>query len=377
MKKYFSTPEYSVRNKRKSRIALKKLREKNIAGERLQREKKKAEKEEAERSRGNNQKRSFKSKKGRTKKALVLKPPVEAPSDFRLIENTERCLEFFRDLRSDSFINTVKNQKFILMSLQSVSHIDYGTISVLTAISDDLKDKGIIIRGDFPDDSDARKFIEDSGFLDHMVDENNKKFAKAEKSDLIFFEKGQGKLSEADSRRISKMVKHVVTFLNGEAKHRLPIKTILLEICGNSIEWALTSNRQWVFGVKYETDKVIFTVTDVGKGILQTLHKKFGVKVTDLFTNKSDDEILIRAFDQKYGSQTQEVNRNKGLPSVKASFEKGTIKNLKVLTNNVILHFDNEALTKSFRKGSARFKGTIYLWEMNKECLSTIEKGGI
>jgi hypothetical protein len=221
MKKYFSTKEYSVRNKRKSKIALQKLTEKNLAAERRIREKQKAEKKEKEKNKRSNQQKGFKSKIGHRKKVPVLKPPVEAPGDFRLIENTEKCLKFFRDIRSEDFINTIKHQKYILISLKDVLHLDYGTMSALTAISDDLKDKKIIIRGDFPDDPTARKFIEDSGFLDHMVDENNKSFAKAEKSDLIFFEKGQGKLSEADSRRISNMVKHVVTYLNGELKHCL------------------------------------------------------------------------------------------------------------------------------------------------------------
>ena len=130
--------------------------------------------------------------------------------------------------------------------------------------------------------------------------------------------------------------------LTGEISQCKSIKTIILEICGNSIEWGGTANKQWLLGVKYETGKVIFTVTDVGKGILETLHRKFSLQLADKFTNKSNDEVLIGAFDQKYGSSSQEVNRNKGLPAVKFNFEQGIIGNLKVLTNNVILHFNDK-----------------------------------
>ena len=87
---------------------------------------------------------------------------------------------------------------------------------------------------------------------------------------------------------------------------------------------------------------------------------------------KSNDEILKGAFDKKYGSTTKEDNRNKGLPAVKANFKQGTINNLKVLTNNVILHFDNDALSKEFEKGTPRFKGTFYQWEMTNDCLTKL-----
>jgi hypothetical protein len=302
----------------------------------------------------------------------IIRQPILAPKDFRLIENTQDCLQFFRNIRSEDYISQIRNTKFIISSLKQVEQIDYGTISILTAISDDLKCKKVNLRGDFPQNEQCKQFIIDSGFLNHMFDEHNKPFPKTEKSDLIFFEKGCGILSQDDNIKISKLVKNVVNHLTGRAEYSLSVKTIILEICGNSIEWSGTDNKQWLLGVKYETDKVIFSVTDVGKGILETLYRKFKKRIYDAFINKSDDEILKGAFDKKYGSATQKINRNKGLPSVKANFEKGNILNLKVLTNNVILHFDNDTNSKSFVKGSPRFKGTFYQWEMTENCINKI-----
>ena len=225
---------------------------------------------------------------------------------------------------------------------------------------------------DFPVDVDCKKFMIDSGFLNHMVDEKGKPFPKAEKSDLIFFEKGSGVLSDEDNRKISLLVKNVVNHLTGEMRYCLAVKTIILEICGNSIEWSGTDSKQWLLGVKYETGKVVFTVTDVGRGILDTLNRKFQLVLKDIFTIKSPDGILKGAFDKKYGSSAQEINRNKGLPAVKAHFEQATINFLKVITNNVILHFDNDLLSKTFEKGSPRFKGTFYQWEMTNDCINKI-----
>jgi len=201
-----------------------------------------------------------------------------------------------------------------------------------------------------------------------MVNEKNQKFPKSKKSDLIFFEKGCGVLSFEDNKKISALVKDVVNHLTGENKYSLSVKTIILEICGNSIEWASTENKQWLLGVKYETERVFFTVTDVGKGILETLYRKFTKRFFDTF--KTDDEILKGAFNKKYGSSTKELNRNKGLPAVKTNFEQGTINNLRVLTNNVALQFGDDSNSKTFGKGSPRFKGTFYQWEMTKECLN-------
>lgn len=269
-------------------------------------------------------------------------------------------------------LSTTRGIQFVIMSLKKVSLIDYGTISILTAISDDLKSKKIILKGDFPENNNCKKAIIDSGFLSHMYDEKGKKFPQIEKSELIFFEKGSGKLSIKDNMAISRTVKNVVEHLTGELNQCLAVKTIILEICGNSIEWGGTHTKQWLLGVKYETDKVVFTVTDVGKGILETLHRKFHKILWDVFSRKTDLEILQGAFDQKYGSTTQEINRNKGLPAIKNSCEQDVIRNLKVLTNNVVLHFKSENCSQTFEKGKPRFRGTFYQWEMTSECINNM-----
>ncbi len=367
MKKIYTTTEYKLRHKRRLLNINKKLRKKS-------RRKENPSNETSPKKLIKPKKRTtYKNKaENKIRSRNVINKQVIAPSDLRLIQNTEACLLFFRELRSEEFLNRLGNANFVLFTLKNVEKIDYGTISILTAISDDLKYRGIGLQVDFPDEIGCKKFIIESGILNHMVDDKGKKFPKAEKSDLIFFEKGCGVLSDEDNRKISFMVKNVVNHLTGEEKYCLPVKTIILEICGNSIEWSGTDNQQWLLGVKYEEDRVFFTLTDVGKGILQTLNRKFRKQLEDIFTLKSSDEILKGAFNKKYGSKTQEENRNKGLPSVKANFTEGTILELKVLTNNVILHFDNESLSKTLKSGSPRFKGTFYQWVMTKDCINKI-----
>lgn len=349
MKKLYTTAKYKAYQKRRLLKIEKKLRKVNLALERTKR------------------KGKPKVKKKLKHQANDIKLPVIAPSDLRLIENTNQCLEFFRDLRSEEFRSKRGKIQFVILSLKEVTQIDYGTISILTAIGDDLKFKEVVLRSLLPEDQKCKDFMIESGYLNNLYDDNGKPFPKSPKSELMFFEKGCGRLSDEESRKISLLIKKVVGHLTGVEKYCQPLRTIILEICGNSIEWSGTDNKQWLLGVKYKDDRVIFTVTDVGKGILEALYRRLSSKFFEAF--KSNDEILKGAFDKKYGSTTKEDNRNKGLPAVKSNYNQGTIINLKVLTNNVILHFDNDSLSKEFERGTPRFKGTFYQWEITNDCL--------
>ncbi len=299
---------------------------------------------------------------------------IPAPNDFRLFENTEQCLLFFRQIRDRNNHNSRRFKQgagYVSISLKEVRTIDYATISILNAIGDDLNALDVTLRGDFPADKNCREFLIDSGFLDHVRDRFGRKYGRSNNSEMIFFEKGCGKLSNADNVRIAEGVKNVVQYLTGVRKHFNPVKTILLEICGNSIEHGyISNNRHWLLGMKYEADKVIFTVSDVGKGILETIYKKFLIELTEIITKPKRHEVLMGAFERKYGSSTQEENRNKGLPAIKEGYQNGKILNLKVMTNDVFLHFGNENTTRTFLRGTPRLKGTIYQWEVTKECIN-------
>jgi hypothetical protein len=352
MKKLYTTAKYKAYQKRRLLKIEKKLRKVNLALERAKRRGKP------------------KVKKKQKHQAYDIKLPVIAPNDLRLIENTNQCLEFFRDLRSEEYRSKRGKIQYVILSLKEVTQIDYGTISILTAIGDDLKFKGVILRSFLPDNQQCKDYMIESGYLNNLYDDNGKPFPKAPKSELMFFEKGCGRLSEEENRKISLLIKKIVGHLTGVEQYCQPLRTIILEICGNSIEWSGTDNKQWLLGIKYKDDRVIFTVTDVGKGILESLYRRLTRKFFETF--KSNAEILKGAFDKKYGSTTKESNRNKGLPSVKSNFNLGTITNLKVLTNNVILHFDNDSLSKEFERGTPRFRGTFYQWEMTNDCLTKL-----
>lgn len=203
---------------------------------------------------------------------------------------------FFSKLRASS-LDDASPLQTVWISLRAVEKIDYSTVSILTAISEDLKSRKIFVRGNLPRDQNCRQFMIDSGYLNHLYNLRGESFPTSEEADMLFFEKGAGILTREANKRLDDAVKNAVKYLKGKEKYVEEIHTIILEICGNSIEWSDSFAKQWLLGVKYEDDRVIFTVTDVGRGILRTLNRKFSEVFVEEFSSKRPDQILMRAFD--------------------------------------------------------------------------------
>ncbi len=151
---------------------------------------------------------------------------VVAPSDLRLLSNTEECLEFFERLRKTTSIKSKQGSSFVELSMSRTTEIDYSTISILTAISDHLKYHRVSLRGDFPNDPACRKLLVDSGFLNTMLDENGRPFRKSPKSEMLFFQKGTGRFTRKDNMNISNAVNHIVKHLTGSEGFCQSIRTV-------------------------------------------------------------------------------------------------------------------------------------------------------
>lgn len=200
-----------------------------------------------------------------------------------------------------------------------------------------------------------------------------RKFPPSQQSAHIFFERGRGQLSREENLKISDLLADAMEFMGGNIQHEIKLKTLLLEGCANSIEWGQTEGRQWMLGMKKEEKEggreVLFTITDVGKGILETLRRKLTDKFLNLVKFQTEHEILKLAFERKWGSRSGEVNRNNGLPTFRKACELGMIEDLRVLANNVILGFGDDEKAETFDRGFPRYSGTIFQWRVSANCL--------
>lgn len=281
------------------------------------------------------------------------------PSKFEVLTNQDEVFAFVAELLD---MHSNRRLKEINLDLTDVQTIDSAAICLLLSVVCELSNYGIKVTGNYPKRTDCAKFFIESGFLNHMKDSHGKNFA-IEVPNLIV-EAGTNKTRNKD---IAQAVRKASGFLLGSPQRYQPAYTVAMEICSNSVEHAYIERpKHWRLGICYVDDHVSFTMTDTGTGILKTLHRKFLKEIKDTVTLKDNSDILYRAFLRKYGSSTQLVNRNKGLPCILDKFNSGLIKNLKVITNDVYLDFNN---IKEKHKMNNPFSGVLFYWEVDNECI--------
>lgn len=291
----------------------------------------------------------------------------DLPSNFSLKTNPEGIMYLIHSL--DELL--LKNQKILSVKflMEKICIIDFPAICLLLSKIDQLSKKRIRCYGTFPINQLCKKDIVKSGFLDRMNDLlTGKKYSRNSK-DLIV---NRG-FHKTDNKMASHEIRKAVGHLTGKEDRFMPIYSIIQEICSNSVEHSNQEieKKNWLFATSYKSSVVSFVLTDVGDGILNTLHRKNISKIKDSITNKGAIDILMNAFNSEYGSSTKDVNRNKGLPKIYETFKDKYIKNLIVVTNNVILKFENIKDSISLKNS---LKGTFYYWEIDKQCIETWKK---
>lgn len=292
---------------------------------------------------------------------------IDGGVDFTLLDKPESVIVVVNALNAHK-----KGSRFlrnISIDLSKIENIDIGAINFLLAkINEFSKMNGVRISGNMPANEVCRNLFLDSGFLDYMTTLSGKKFTK-NSANLILSVGSDKTLNEVIGKTIEKSMK----FLTGKEQKYPPVYSIIQEICSNSVEWAKphsSKSKNWLLGIYLQTiddqQYINFALTDIGNGILHTLNRRLGTKLVEGLGNVSETEILMRAFDRRYGSKSDEPNRNKGMPLVKDRHTRGYICNLKVITNNVLLDFCDSSKNKVI---GMNLPGTFYSWSINQKCL--------
>jgi hypothetical protein len=293
-----------------------------------------------------------------------------ADEDFELLVNTKEVIDYISVLKSYRKVNHLVKTVFI--DLSKVINIDIGSVSLLLSSIKELNIYEVNIKGNLPINEKAKQFIIKSGYLEHMSNLSKKlrKDIRTFTSDNLILMSGA---SKSESRKIGECIKKSIGILSGISHHYPPVYGMIQEMNGNSVEHAYRKKKHWLLGVNIDTinNKIIFTYTDNGYGILNTMKRKFSAKINDFFKGKNDIEVLNGLFDREYNSRFKEqYNRNKGLPVIKKAVVNDKVKNLLVITNGVYLHFNNNSSLQL----NSPFKGTFYYWELD---LETIKNGRI
>lgn len=282
---------------------------------------------------------------------------IRIPSLFRLLKETDEVIKTINKATD----YTKRHGRYIIhFEMEDVVKLDIGSIGLLLSAVNTLTRNNCSVYGTMPHDEECRQFLYDSGFLDHVNVIQGRNRKKNENSLII--ERGFDKTSNL---RVGQEVRKAVQYLTGKDETYRPVYSIIQEMCANSIEHANDDKKQknWLVSIYYAEKKVIFTMTDIGQGILGTLRKKITQSMLDSVRNIGSVETLSGAFAKKYQSSTFDGNRNKGLPKIKETNTYNYIDNLKVITNDVLLDFNQ---SDESRRLSTKLRGTFYYWELTE-----------
>ena len=292
---------------------------------------------------------------------------IIAPKNISIFSNRENFIRFLNKIKS--YDRSPNRIPIIFIDLNFVEICDEPSITIMLSAINELTRKSIKCTGNVPLNPYARDILDKSGFFSHLKDIQKVYFSQLSKCQNQILKIGE---SIIDSKIIGEIVKQCTFKLTGNYKHFNKLYTVLMEIIPNTIEHAYKSksSKSWFLGIKYDVvnNKVIFTFVDNGSGILNTIYKLPKKRTEDLRLLKSEPLILEGVFDKKYNSRLKEENRNKGLPIVKSIFEEGYIKKLKVFSNFAGIEFSGV----NYFELKNEFKGTIFYFEVDKECIEKL-----
>jgi hypothetical protein len=289
-----------------------------------------------------------------------LKPyRIKCPVDFTIETGLEKSIVFLSRVRNFNG----QNYSHVYLDLNGIKKIDIVCIVMLLSVVNHLSSRNISVVGNHSGESISDNIFCKSGFLSHMTKISGGKFTSSDEHSLIV----KIGTDKANPDLIGKTNAKAVKILTGREFHYKKLNSMVGEMAGNTMEFAYSHNKHYLYCYNYTGgDEITFVFSDVGYGIIDTLRKNVGHIINDTITFKDKLAVLNGAFDKKYGSKTEEVNRNQGLPLIKSVNNEGLVKNLRVLTNGVYLDFDDNEKSQIL---SNRYSGTIYVWKVSKSIL--------
>lgn len=304
-------------------------------------------------------------------KKVVITETIRVPKFFSYLDYPLECNYFFFKLRLKENCSFIRGRAFYKICFRNTLKVDFAAVSILKSIMEEARLSGIIFTGSLPKDADCKNSLLIYGFLNNLSHNGDSDIKIESNGEYLSYEKKSGMITVKDFQNFEDIAASVS--VTGDVGYFDEVITILKEIGSNAVEWSHSKNKQWMIGFYREKGKIILNVTDLGRGILETLFRDQRLQLIDIFNFRGPKDILERAFLRKYGSLSQEVNRNRGLPFIRRTFEENKVKNLIVSTNNIFYNFEEHFKSKQSTKEQTNFLGTFYQWEVDEQCVKNYE----
>jgi len=304
-------------------------------------------------------KEEYKESKGKVR--------IHVPSDYRLLYNTKEVLKFIERVREQ-----YRLRRPIFINMRDVELIDFPAELVLVALLHRYKYYKIDFSGNFPSNESIKTHILTSDYFKHMRDKHDRISYVIGKPKQIF--------AKAERKVVSELPKVIIEDIskrwNISNKHLIfkGFYRTIIELMQNTQNHASTNNKYqewWWLSQDLDRDKISFTFLDLGRGIIDSIkHKpktdtKWNVDILRQIFLKIDNpskilELLLKGEIHKY--REQPYYRGKGLPGIYSTLERGQIRNLIILTNNVLADVEK----RKFNTLNLDFNGTLVYFELYK-----------
>lgn len=295
-----------------------------------------------------------------SKSEFVQKLVIVAPELFSIVDNTSTTLGFFNKLESIAYI-----YHRIYIDLEKVENITPETVLYLLLLVEKVtKNPKIRISGNAPASAKCRDIFINSGFYDFVYSsyKTNYNFnILSVKSENYVVGAIADEVIEFASVRLG-LIRNKVT---------RAFYTTILECMGNTREHAYNSHdakyAKWWLIAQYDKElcKIRFAILDNGKGIPETVRKKFIEKVI----GHNDSDILKSVLNGEFRTSTELKYRGKGLPKIMFFKKENLIQDLVIIANNGYYSADNDRCVNI----EPKFNGTMICWSfINGGCSEDI-----
>lgn len=249
----------------------------------------------------------------------------------------------------------------VFVDLSGVEELTFDAIAVLLARINETRFRMGGVRGNEPADPALRQMLITSGFYGHIRRRGGLDDGQEQRGEMI---------KESGLKAIGVIAQQLIRRATRSDKPHAEVYRILLDSMNNTfdhatppelqrlghahVHWWASAYHDPVRGVGY------FAFVDNGVGILKSLALR-GVRLVARKLNLHSDAALLEAvFEGKIGSRTELTNRGHGLPGIQGVADRGSVRNVVVITNAVAADIS----AKKYRNLRVPFDGTLLTWEV-------------
>lgn len=223
------------------------------------------------------------------------------------------------------------------------------------------------ISGSIPQSEPARTILIQSGFFDHVRHSVN--IGTGSQGEAVRY---SGR--EVDGALARRLIFRGTELTFGVQRDSEPAYCVLLEGMQNTIDHAhftqgetpetdKTREDWWAFVyADTERKRVCFALADVGVGILKSARVKRIRKLGLVLKTTTHAELIKKMLDGEFQSRTGLDNRGKGLPTIRALSDSGSIRELTLISNSVLAR----VCANEFSIITEGFNGTLLYWEIEQ-----------